>query len=211
MRKLFILLPLLALYLLSSAQYPGFTLVNDHTEFQKTISETAAKTNTITSDFTQEKNLSMLSEKIKSKGKFWFKKENRIRMEYLSPFQYIMVINKDRVTIRDGQKTNSMSVSSNRLFQQVNKIIIDCVQGSALNNTDFKTRVFGNSNNYLIEMKPISKSLKNLFESIVITLDKKDNSVSSINMTEKSGDNTLIRFAGKQMNTNIADEVFIIH
>ncbi|HLA52972.1 MAG TPA: outer membrane lipoprotein carrier protein LolA, partial [Flavitalea sp.] len=159
----------------------------------------------------QEKNLSMLSEKIKSKGKFWFKKENRIRMEYLSPFQYIMVINKDRVTIRDGQKTNSMSVSSNRLFQQVNKIIIDCVQGSALNNTDFKTRVFGNSNNYLIEMKPISKSLKNLFESIVITLDKKDNSVSSINMIEKSGDNTFIRFTGKQMNTNIADEVFIIH
>jgi len=211
MRKLFILLPSLALYLLSSAQHPGFTLVNDHTEFQKAISETAAKTNTITSDFAQEKNLSMLSEKIKSKGKFWFKKENRIRMEYLSPFQYIMVINKDRVTIRDGQKTNSMSVSSNRLFQQVNKIIIDCVQGSALNNTDFKTRVFGNSNNYLIEMKPISKSLKNLFESIVITLDKKDNSVSSINMIEKSGDNTFIRFTGKQMNTNIADEVFIIH
>ena len=211
MRKLFILLPLLALYLLSSAQYPGFTLVNDDTEFQKSISETAAKTNTIASDFTQEKNLSMLSEKIKSKGKFWFKKENRIRMEYLSPFQYIMVINKERVTIRDGQKTNSMSVSSNRLFQQVNKIIIDCVQGSALNNTDFKTRVFGNSNNYLIEMKPIVKSLKSLFESIVITLDKKDNSVSSINMTEKSGDNTFIRFTGKQMNTNIADEVFIIH
>ncbi len=211
MRKLFVLLPLVTFHLLCSAQYPGFTLVNDHTEFQKTISETAAKTNTITSDFIQEKNLSMLSEKIKSKGKFWFKKENRIRMEYLSPFEYIMVINKDRVTIRDGQKTNSMSVSSNRLFQQVNRIIIDCVQGSALNNSDFTTRVFGNKNNYLIEMKPIPKSLKTLFESVLITLDKKDNSVSAINMTEKSGDNTLIRFTGKQMNTNIADEVFIIH
>jgi outer membrane lipoprotein-sorting protein len=164
----------------------------------------------IKSDFVQEKNLSMLSEKITSKGKFWFKKENRVRMEYIQPYQYLMILNKDKVFIKDGQKENKVSTKSNKLFQQINKIMIDCMQGTALNNADFKTRVFENKNMTLVELTPVTKGLKELFKSINIVIDRKDFSVLSINMLELSGDNTLLRFTNKELNAIIPDALFII-
>jgi outer membrane lipoprotein-sorting protein len=152
----------------------------------------------------------MLSEKIISKGKFWFKKENQVRMEYTNPFEYLMVINKDKVFIKDGQKQNTISTKSNKLFQQINKITVDCVQGNVLNNTDFTIRVFENKTTYLIEMSPMAKNLKDFFKTIIVTVDKKDYTVSNIEMDENSGDNTIIRFSNKEMNTNLPDALFAI-
>ena len=152
----------------------------------------------------------MLSEKIISKGKFWFKKESQVRMEYNQPYQYLMIINKDKVFVKDGQKENKISAKSNKLFQQINKIMIDCMQGTALNNPDFTTRVFENKSSSLVELTPVTKGLTALFKSINIIVDKKDFSVGSIAMQELSGDNTLIRFTNKELNVTIQDALFII-
>ena len=193
------------------AQYPGYSPVSDLAKFKTDFSAATQKTTTIKSDFVQEKNLRMLSEKIISKGKFWFKKESRVRMEYTQPFQYLMILNKDRVFVKDGQKENKVSTKSNKLFQQINKIMIDCMQGTTLNNPDFKTRVFENKNMALVELTPVTKGLKELFKTINVVVDKKDFSVSSIEMQELSGDNTIIRFTNKELNASIADALFTIN
>lgn len=193
------------------AQYPGYALLSDLSGFKGQFSAAAKNINSIKSDFVQEKNLSMLSEKIISKGKFWFKKNNQVRMEYSNPFQYLMIINGDKVFVKDGQKQNTISVKSNKLFQQINKITVDCVQGTALSNTDFKTRVFESKNNYLIELSPISKSLKDFFKTINVTVAKNNYSVNTIEMNENSGDNTLIRFTNKELNTTLPDALFTIN
>ena len=210
MRKLFLIVLLISGGLCSQAQYPGFTLLADLTKFKEQFSTAAQKTLTIKSDFVQEKNLSMLSEKIVSKGKFWFKKESLVRMEYSHPFQYLMIINKSKVYIKDGQKENTISTKSNKLFQQINKITVDCVQGTALSNPDFKTQVFENKNSYLVELSPVSKGLKEFFKTINVIVDKKDYAVNSIEMNENSGDNTIIRFTNKETNTTIPDALFTI-
>jgi outer membrane lipoprotein-sorting protein len=192
------------------AQYSGYSPVTDPAKFKTDFSAATQKTLSIKSDFVQEKNLSMLSEKIISKGKFWFKKESQVRMEYTQPYQYLMILNKDKVFIKDGQKENKISTRSNKLFQQINKIMIDCMQGTALNNPDFRTRVFENKTNSLIELIPVTKGLKELFKSIVVVVDRKDFSVTSINMLELSDDNTLIRFTNKELNAAIPDSLFTI-
>lgn len=195
----------------AKAQYPGYNPVADLTKFKTEFSAATQKTTSVKSDFTQEKNLAMLSEKIISKGNFWFKKDNRVRMEYNQPFRYLMILNKDKVYIKDGQKENKVSTKSNKLFQQVNKIMIDCMQGTMLSNTDFNTRVFENKNSALIELSPVTKGLKELFKSINVIVDKKDFSVTSIEMKELSGDNTIIRFTNKEPNANINDSMFAIN
>ena len=187
MRKIIFILLVLVTGVSSKAQYPGYSPVADLAKFKTDFSAATQKTSSIKSDFVQEKNLSMLSEKIISKGKFWFKKESRVRMEYNQPFQYLMILNKDKVFIKDGQKENKVSTKSNKLFQQINKIMIDCMQGTALNNPDFKTRVFENKNNSLIELTPVTKGLKELFKNINVIVDKKDFSVISIEMQELIG------------------------
>ena len=210
MRKTTFLILILITGLITKAQYPGYTAVADMAKFKTTFAAAAQKTNSIKADFTQDKNLSMLSEKIVSKGNFWFKKDSRVRMEYNQPFKYLMILNKDKAYIKDGQKESKVSTRSNKMFQQINKIMIDCMQGTTLDNTDFKTRVFENKANALVELTPVARGMKEMFKSINVVVDKKDFSVTSIQMLELSGDNTIMRFTNKELNASIPDTLFDI-
>ena len=210
MHKLFLIVSALFIGILLKAQYTGYSPVADPAKFKVDFSAATQKTLSIKSDFVQEKNLTMLSEKITSKGKFWFKKESKVRMEYSQPYEYLMILNKDRVFIKDGQKENKISTRTNKLFQQINKIMIDCMQGTALNNPDFTTRVFENKMNSLIELTPLTRGMKEMFKSIHVIVDRKDFSVSSIEMLEVSDDNTLFRFTNKELNAAIPDSLFTI-
>ncbi len=211
MNKVFLFCFLLMSCDVAKAQYAGYSAVNDITKFKEQFSSASLKTQTIKSDFVQEKNLSMLSEKITSKGKFWFKKDNLVRMEYSTPFQYLMIINKTNVYVKDGNKENKIATSSNKLFQQINKITVDCVQGTALSNTDFKFKIFENEKSFLVELPPVAKNLKEYFKNINVVVDKKDYSVAKIDMIELSGDNTVINFINKELNVNIPDALFTVH
>jgi len=195
-------------FLTSVAQYSGFKPVGDLVGFKKQFATEAKKTQSIKSNFEQEKNLALLQEKIVSQGKFYFKRENRVRIEYLKPFQYLLIMNGDQIVTRDNQKENKVNVKSNKLFQQVNRIMIDCVQGSIVDSKDFTVRVFENDKGWLLEMTPVDKTLKDFFKTIVIHADRKDYSVSSIDMQEPSGDNTLIKFVQKEVNVVVSDDLF---
>ena len=190
------------------AQYPGYTAIQDIAVFKKQFAAESAKVMSITSDFTQEKTLTALTEKITSTGKFWFKRNNKLRLEYTKPFVYLIVMNGDKMLVRDNQKENRINVKSSKLFQQVNRIMIDCIQGNILDSKDFTTRVFENKVTFLLEMTPVSKTLREFFQTIVLTVDKKDYSAKSIAMNEPMGDMTLIKFDHKKLNEPIPDTVF---
>jgi outer membrane lipoprotein-sorting protein len=190
------------------AQHPGYTPVEDIPSFKKQFNQESIKVLSITSEFTQEKTLTALTEKITSKGKFWYKRSNKVRLEYTKPFAYLVIMNGDKILVRDHQKENRINAKSNKLFQQVNRIMIDCVQGTILESRDFTTRVFENENALLLEMTPVSKTLKEFFKTIILTVDKKDYSAKSILMNEPMGDITLISFDHKKLNEQIADKVF---
>jgi outer membrane lipoprotein-sorting protein len=207
MRKLLFLVSIL-FSLSVFAQHTSYTIVTDTATFKQQFVTASQKVNTIKSDFVQEKNLSMLSEKITSKGKFWFKKDNMVRMEYSQPFQYLMILNKNDIYIKDGQKENIISTKSNKLFQQINQIMVDCVKGTAFSNKDFSIKVFQNNTGYLIEMSPLNKTLKEMFKNINVTVDKKQYAVNAIEMLETSGDNTIITFTNKEINSSLPDALF---
>lgn len=211
MRRNVFLFLLLVSALCVQAQYSGYKLLTDVNDFKTKFTAASQKTNTIKSDFVQEKELSMLSEKIVSKGRFWFKRENAVRMEYTTPFQYLMIINNGKIYIKDSQKENKISAKSNKLFEQINKIMMDCVNGSALTNPDFSAKIFEGSNIYLVELTPVNKNLKNLFRNINLFVEKKDYAVSKIEMHESSGDNTTINYINREMNVSLPDALFDIH
>ncbi len=211
MHKGIFVLMFLFLSVAMHAQYPGYTLLNNTTSFREQFASASQKITTIESDFSQEKNLSMLSEKLVSKGKFWFKKENLVRMEYNSPFKYLMILNNGKVYVKDSQKENTVASASNKLFRQINNIMVDCMRGTALSNPDFSSRVFEGGQKFLVELSPVAKNLKDFFQRINIVIDKKDYTANSIEMNEPGGDNTIIHFTNKQLNATIADALFTIH
>lgn len=200
---LFFCLPFIAL-----AQIKGYTAVKDVPAFKKLFAEQSKKVNSIKCDFVQEKNLSVLSEKITSKGTFMFKKQSMARMEYTTPFKYLLIINGDKVFIKDEQKSNSFSSKNNKLFESINKIMIDIVQGTALDNKNFTSVVSENEKQYLLELTPTVKKMKDYIKKINIFIDKKDFSVNKFDMIDASGDNTTLTFLNKQFNTGVTDANF---
>src|SRR5580693_3886459 len=204
------LLSFLLCILYSEAQYPGYTLLDQPETFKISFTQATGKTETIQSDFKQEKSLSMLSENINSNGKFWYRKNDKIRMEYIQPYSYIMILNGGKIYIKEGQKENKISANSNKVFQQVNRILIDCVGGSMLDNPDFQSRIFERSGTFLVELIPLTRNLRELYKNINILIDKKDYTATAIEMFELSGDKTIIRFQNKVLNAQIKDSVFNI-
>jgi outer membrane lipoprotein-sorting protein len=79
-----------------------------------------------------------------------------------------------------------------------------------MDSKDFTTKVFENDKGYLLEMKPVGKSLKDFFDTIVLKIERSDYSVQSIEMNEPSGDQTTIKFTEKRINPTIGDEVFAL-
>ncbi len=71
--------------------------------------------------------------------------------------------------------------------------------------------VYESKQNYLIELSPVAKTLKDIFKNINVIVDKKDYSVQAIEMNELSGDNTTINFINKEINTNLPDALFALH
>lgn len=194
----------------SFAQYPTYKAVADLPAFRKQFSTESAKVISINSTFVQEKILTALTEKITSEGKFWFKRSNKVKIEYVKPFRYVMTMNGDKMKVRDDQKESTINVKSNKLFQQINRIMVDCVQGTILESKDFTTKVFENDKTYLLEMRPVSKSLREFFQTIVLVVEKKDYTVKTIEMNEPSGDKTTISFFNKKLNEQISDEIFAL-
>lgn len=190
------------------AQPAGYKAANDEAAFRKQFATQSAKIATLSSNFTQEKTLTALTEKISSSGSFKFKRENKVRLQYLKPFRYLLIMNGDKMKVKDDQKETQVNVRSSKLFQQINRIIIDCVQGTILGSKDFTNRIFENEKLYLLEMKPSSKSLREFFSTIIVKIEKGDYSVHSIEMNEPSDDKTIIIFTDKKINEPIPDEVF---
>ena len=207
--KNFITLSVLTFYCFSSFSQSSYKAIEDISLFKSNLAEMSRKTNTIKSDFIQEKNLSFLSEKIISKGLFYFKKENKIRWQYTEPFDYLIIINDDKIFIKDEDKESKYDMGSNNIFNEINKIITGCVQGKILNNDkDYKIEYYENDNFYYVKLTPYSEKMKEFLSNIDIYFDKKDLSVSKLEMIELLGDYTKIEFLNKKLNEEIPDKEF---
>lgn len=177
---------------------------------RKGVEDVAARTSTITAAFTQEKEMNILEEKIFSSGKFYFKKEKLLRWEYIQPYSYIIAINNERISIRDERKTSHFD-TRNKVFGEVNRIIVGSIRGTLLNDeVNFKASYADGKTAWIVKLVPLSAGIKGSLSLITLWFDKKDYSVSKLEMAENTGDQTTITFTDKRFNEPIADEKFIL-
>ncbi len=188
----------------------SFVEVKDAAAVKKRIADASGKFSTIQSDFLQEKNMSMFSEPTISKGTFSYKKENKVRLEYKQPGMSILVLNDGKMMMNDGKKTTQLDIHRSRFFQQFNSIITGSVNGSLFSSKEFSVKFLENNSQIKVELTPTAKSMRNFLSRIVMILDKKDLTAARLEMHEPSGDNTVLTFLHKQINSPLNDSLFTL-
>lgn len=195
---------------LPAAWAQHFEPVKDPALLREKLLQSAGKIQTIQCSFTQEKNMSMLADKVISKGKFYFKTKGKVRLEYLQPVKNLIVLNKGKMLLQNEEKTMQMDMHRSRMFQQLNQIITGSIDGSLFSEKDFSAAYFENGSLVKVTLTPTAKALRNFISTIVMILDKKDFTAVRIEMNEPSGDNTVLSFFDKKINADLSDSLFAV-
>jgi outer membrane lipoprotein-sorting protein len=208
MRSVVFLFLSLLLSIAASAQPKGFKPVSNVAGLQQGLQKSTASVQSIQADFTQVKHLSMLADKITSKGKFYYRKEDKVRIEYTTPFQYLVVMNGGQLMVRDEQKTSRINARSSKTMQSVNRIMLDCMRGTVFTNPDFRVTAYENGSNYLLSLSPANDAVKKLFKQIDVYLSRTGFDVDRLSMVEQGGDFTDMDFTRTQHNVALNDALF---
>ncbi|OJV52540.1 MAG: hypothetical protein BGO31_07800 [Bacteroidetes bacterium 43-16] len=205
-----VVLLLLAFSLNVRAQKAGFSVMANTSALQQALAKNAQATQSISSDFGQVKHMKMLNDKVSSKGKFYYKQSDKVRIEYTSPFSYLLVMNGGMISVKENGKVSKINTRNSLTMQSVNKIMMDCMRGTVFNNKDFSVKAYGSSAQYLLTLSPVSSAVKGLFKNIDVYINKADNQVVKLIMTENGGDYTEMSFSNRKLNTNLADALFSV-
>jgi outer membrane lipoprotein-sorting protein len=192
----------------ATAQTPAVPM-KDITGFKQQLVTMSDKVNTIESDFIQEKSLSVLTNKIISKGHFCYKKYNNIRWEYSQPYHYLIIISNNKIFIKEDKNQKQYDIQSNKMFQEMNKFISGCIQGDILkNDKEYSVGYFEDDKSYYVSLVPKAEALRKMLNEVEIWFNRNDLTVLRIKMIESGGDYTKIDFVNKKLNTEIPVEKF---
>jgi outer membrane lipoprotein-sorting protein len=173
------------------------------------LKEAAARMHSITANFLQEKEMSMMNEKITSEGKFYFRKEKQLRWEYIHPYKYVVIFNGDEVTVSDESHTSTFSTQNGREFREINRLIINSISGTILDDDQQFTTTFSETPGAaVVTLKPLTEGMASVLSRITLWIDKTSLTVNQLELTEANGDKTRITFSDKHLNVTIPDDTF---
>ena len=128
----------------------------------------------------QTKHLSVLKDKMVSKGRMCYKKSDRLRWEYTSPYTYVFILNGNEVLLKNKNRSD----------------IIDVLKATAAE--------------YVATLTPQRKNMKQMFRLITLHFDRKTSCVTRVELTEKNDDRTVIELNNIRLNEKLEDNLFLV-
>ena len=163
-------------------------------------------------DFIQSKRMKILSKEMQSKGILYFKKPDKIRWQYTSPYDYTFIMNGDKVQIKSAKSTKNIDVQGNKIFRQITTIILNTVTGAGImNSADFNVELYKSGDIYFAKMQPKKKEVKQVYSSIEVYFNSALTMVDTIKMIEKSGEHTVIKLVAPKINAAMSESVFKVN
>jgi outer membrane lipoprotein-sorting protein len=213
MNKYIAYLILLFCSLQQAGAQPKMKPMADIPGFKANLLASTQKAKSMECDFVQKKFLEVLTEPVISNGHFCFKRENLIRWEYLTPNQYLIIINNDKVLTKNkNEKANVIDTRSNKLFKELTDMMVSCFSGNikAIEKR-YSIQYFETEKQYMTKLVPLDKNAGAYLKNIDMYFDKSDMTISKLLMVEPSNDYTEYNFTNKKLNLPIADEKFKIN
>lgn len=176
------------------------------------INQTASSIHALECGFTQVKTLRFLNDKITSQGKMYYDGSGKLRWEYTSPYQYTFILNGQKVYIKSAKSSQTIDIRQSKLFQSIAQVMMNSVTGKSLTtNSDFACTMYTQGQEWVADLVPQKKEMKKMFKNIRLHLDSARQMVSQVEMTEQSGDTTLITLKDVKTNGKIDEKMFAAH
>ena len=185
-----------------------FKLVENPAFIQEKIIESNRSTESLKANFTQEKHMSILNKPFISTGNLAYKAPDKIKWEYEQPFSYIVVLVKNRVTIKDGDDLQNYDMSQNAVFKEINRVVNGMISGRMLEDKNFINTYYESLYEYKVTLVPTDAGLKEFIEEIHLVFDNETLEMKVMEMIEKEGDKTVVKFIDVKLNEEIPDETF---
>ncbi len=198
----------LCLFCLVNSYSQEYTTIKDVDSFKAKLKSNAQSMSSLQADFVQKKYLSFTEKPIQSSGKFYFKKEQNIRWETVSPTKNTVVITKNYMKIFDGKNVQQFDPKSNKMFSQMNEIMMAAIHGDLPSEKNYKFRFQESKLTYKVTMFPLNKALKEFLKEINIVFDKQKLEVIELELVEPSGDSTRSEFKNRVLNLSLSDKLF---
>lgn len=173
------------------------------------LQQLSAGIETLSSDFTQEKFLAVFKDTLASSGHFYFKKPDSLRWELTHPIATGFVLNGNRGRRwheRTGQD-ESFDIERDPVMKIIAQQLLDWTRA------DFD-RLRQDYHIVVIKEQPVVLRLEPLFDSagfldhLLISFVPDGRHVQSVEMHEKDGDYTRIRFENTVINQPLAKDLF---
>ena len=185
-------------------------------------------------DFTQTKRMKLLSKDMQSKGVMYFKRPDKLRWQYTSPYDYTFILNGDKVHLKSAHSTQNINVQGNKMFRQITSIILNSITGAGLQSTsDFNVELYQipaetpiperssptrslsrspiSPSGYFAKLYPKKKEVRQVYNVIEIYFNQSLTMVSSVKMIEKTGDVTQVNLTNVKPNAVVNEKLFDTH
>lgn len=197
---------ILIFLLLTALPVKGAAPVGEE-EVVKRLREVQEKTRDFSADLYQEKKLSLLKEKIISRGRIRFKKPNKVYIEFFHPESSQMVFDGKTVLLyfKEEKLAERYSIRSNPIAERYLLFSKDPFQEKLA-----RWKILEDRESFLI-MEITPRVNDPLFVKTRLWVSKRDGMIVGMEMVEKNGDTTLLRYSNMRVNTGLIDSDFEIH
>ena len=168
-------------------------------------------TETISTDFIQEKELALFNQKIVLKGKIFIQKPGLLSWRVISPMRYSMVIKGSTISQwdEDTNQVQQVSLAKNPSFQVAIAQMQNWFCGTFKSMLDDYKITLTREHPIALEFIPLEKSAtRNFIKRVMVIFQNDERYIKEVHIEEKDGDSTSLVFVNAQLNQPIDPSVW---
>lgn len=157
------------------------------------IARSASEVGTMQCDIQQTKYMRMMKRGMVSHGTMKYSRPDCLRWQYTLPYSYTFLLSDGKVTLCKDEKKDVVDVAQNRMMREITRVIIGTMTGSVLmDKKAFDAKVRDEGSFWIVTLLPKKKDIRQMYSAIVLTYNPKESQMERVEMTERTGDRTII-------------------
>lgn len=171
--------------------------------FERELTSAGGSVETIDCRFEQTRSMSVLASDVRRCGRFVCCRSEGIALLF-DDGDYIKMT-ADRFAMRSGGRVTRTRTSSNPMLRSMTSMLSACMSGDVSGlMKGFSSAVECDARSYTLTLEPQNGRASSRISCITLVFDRADMSLSSLSMSEPSGDATSYRFYDKKFNTPVS-------